>query len=130
MKKGSYIIIKEQPCKVDHVSTSKPGKHGSAKCHVTAINIFTGKKHEEIAPSHATIKTPIVKRKEYQVTFLDGDFINMLDDNNEEKSDLRLPEGELGKKIVELMDADKTVIVTVLSAMGKEAVIDAKAENE
>ena len=26
LKRGSHILIKEQPCKVDHISTSKPGQ--------------------------------------------------------------------------------------------------------
>lgn len=33
------------------VSTSKTGKHGHAKCHFVAIDIFTTKKMEELVPS-------------------------------------------------------------------------------
>jgi len=33
------------------VTTSKTGKHGHAKCHFTATDIFTGKKMEELVPS-------------------------------------------------------------------------------
>jgi len=33
------------------VSTSKTGKHGHAKCHFVALDIFTQKKMEELVPS-------------------------------------------------------------------------------
>jgi len=100
MKKGSHIIIKNRPCKVDHISTSKPGKHGSAKCHIVAIDIFTGKKNEEISPAHATVHHPIVKRKEFALLSIDDGFLSLLDDvTNDTKDDIRVPENEIGEKI-------------------------------
>ena len=39
------------PNQVIDVTTSKTGKHGHAKCHFTATDIFTGKKVEELVPS-------------------------------------------------------------------------------
>ena len=50
IRKGGYIMIKGRPCKVTDVSTSKTGKHGHAKCHFVAADIFTGKKMEVIPP--------------------------------------------------------------------------------
>merc|ERR1711879_46690 len=49
IKKNGYMIIKGRPCKVVDTSTSKTGKHGSAKVHFTAIDIFNGKKYEDLA---------------------------------------------------------------------------------
>ena len=39
------------PAQVVDVSTSKTGKHGHAKCHFVALDIFTGKKLEDLQPS-------------------------------------------------------------------------------
>ena len=49
-----YMCIKDKPCKVSAVSTSKTGKHGHAKCNFTAIDIFTNKKYEDIIPATHT----------------------------------------------------------------------------
>lgn len=51
VRKGGFMVIKGRPTKVIEVTTSKTGKHGHAKCHFTATDIFTGKKMEELVPS-------------------------------------------------------------------------------
>merc|ERR1711982_112232 len=58
IKKNGYMIIKGRPCKVVDTSTSKTGKHGSAKVHFTAIDIFNGKKYEEISPRPTPSRCP------------------------------------------------------------------------
>ena len=66
IRQGGYIMIKGNPCKVSDVSTSKTGKHGHAKCHFVAIDIFSGKKMEDLVPSSHTTMIPFVKKEELQ----------------------------------------------------------------
>merc|ERR1712029_616671 len=88
----SHIMIKGHPCKCVDYSTSKTGKHGHAKAHIVALDIFTGKKYEDLCPTSHNVEVPFVKKMEYQllnaddttgeVSCLDGDV---------PKDDLNLP---------------------------------------
>eukprot|EP00300_Choanocystis_sp_HF-7_P001718 c11380_g1_i2.p2 GENE.c11380_g1_i2~~c11380_g1_i2.p2 ORF type:complete len:126 (-),score=28.10 c11380_g1_i2:352-684(-) len=42
IRKGEHIVIRGCPCRVVEVTVSKTGKHGHAKCAITALDIFTG----------------------------------------------------------------------------------------
>ncbi len=67
LRKGGNVMIKGHPCKIVEMSTSKTGKHGHAKVHMVALNIFTGKKYEDICPSTHNMDVPHVKRTDLQV---------------------------------------------------------------
>ncbi len=67
LRKGGFVLIKNQPCKIVEMSTSKTGKHGHAKVHMVALNIFNSKKVEELCPSTHNMDVPHVKRSDYQV---------------------------------------------------------------
>lgn len=67
LRKNGYVVIKGRPCKIVDMSTSKTGKHGHAKVHLTALDIFTGKKLEDLSPSTHNMEVPNVVRKEYQL---------------------------------------------------------------
>ncbi|CAK9175729.1 unnamed protein product [Ilex paraguariensis] len=95
VRKNGYIVIKGRPCKVVEVSTSKTGKHGHAKCHFVAIDIFNGKKLEDIVPSSHNCDVPHVNRTDYQLIDISEDgFVSLLTENGNTKDDLRLPTDE------------------------------------
>lgn len=68
LRKNGYVMIKGRPCKVMEMSTSKTGKHGHAKVHLVALDIFTQKKYEDLCPSTHNIDVPHVTRQEYTVS--------------------------------------------------------------
>ncbi|KAF3639764.1 Eukaryotic translation initiation factor 5A-2 [Capsicum annuum] len=110
--------------KVVEVSTSKTGKHGHAKCHFVAIDIFTGKKLEDIVPSSHNCDVPHVNRTDYQLIDISEDgFVSLLTDNGNTKDDLRLPTDEsLLTQIKDGFAEGKDLVVSVMSAMGEEQI--------
>lgn len=70
LRKNGHVVIKGRPCKIVDMSTSKTGKHGHAKVHLVAIDIFTGKKLEDLCPSTHNMDVPNVSRREYQLVSL------------------------------------------------------------
>ena len=130
-KKGGYILIKDQPCKIESISTSKPGKHGSAKCHIFARNVFTNKTMEEISPAHGTVKQPITKRDEYAVVDMaDDGYLTLMNDLGEVREDIQVPEGEHKEKIKTFLDRMVSAQVTVFSVMGQEKIEAVKEESQ
>lgn len=67
LRKNGHVVIKGRPCKIVDMSTSKTGKHGHAKVHIVALDIFTGKKLEDLSPSTHNMDVPNVTRREYQL---------------------------------------------------------------
>src|SRR5688572_6989211 len=58
LREGRYVLIDDFPCKIVSIDTSKPGKHGSAKANITAIDIFTGTKRTLQAPVSEKVFVP------------------------------------------------------------------------
>ncbi|EAS33972.3 eukaryotic translation initiation factor 5A [Coccidioides immitis RS] len=128
LRKNGFVVIKNRPCKIVEMSTSKTGKHGHAKVHLVAIDIFTGKKLEDLSPSTHNMEVPHVSRKEYQLIDISEDgFLSLMADDGSTKDDVKLPDGEVGDKINKLFRVeDKDINVVVLTAMGEEVAMDAK----
>lgn len=129
LKKGSHVVIKGFPCKIIEYSTSKTGKHGHAKANIVGVDIFTGRKYEDISPSSHNMMSPVVTRKDFQLIDMDEEgFVTLMDDKNDTRSDLRLDveNDEIHKKAKEDFDEGKDLLLTVLSALDKEKVIAVK----
>lgn len=123
------MMIKGKPCKVLSISVSKTGKHGHAKCNFTAVDIFTGKKLEDMIPSTHGTTVPIVNRADWEIIDIDGDELTLMDEGGNQKTDLNLPTypEKMADEIREAWnDGENTVQVTVQSAVGIEQVIQWK----
>jgi len=126
LRKNGHVVIKGRPCKIVDMSTSKTGKHGHAKVHLVAIDIFTGKKLEDISPSTHNMDVPNVTRNEYSLINIDEGFLSLMTTEGTTKDDVKAPEGELGEKLQTEFDEGKDLLVTIVSAMGEEACISYK----
>ncbi|GAA5885628.1 hypothetical protein JCM3774_001997 [Rhodotorula dairenensis] len=102
------------------MSTSKTGKHGHAKVHLVATDIFTGKKLEDLSPSTHNMDVPNVVRNEYTLMNIDDGFLNLLTADGGEKNDVKVPDNEIGQEIQKAFDDGVDIAVTVTSAMGEE----------
>ena len=102
------------------MSTSKTGKHGHAKVHLVATDIFTERKYEDISPSTHNMDVPNVTRREYQLINIDDGYLNLMSNDGTSKDDVKLPEGELGEQINEAFEEGKDLMVTIVAAMNEE----------
>mmetsp|Transcript_29422 Transcript_29422/g.41671 ORF Transcript_29422/g.41671 Transcript_29422/m.41671 type:complete len:129 (+) Transcript_29422:424-810(+) len=126
------MMIKGKPCKVLSISVSKTGKHGHAKCNFLAVDIFTGKKLEDMVPSTHGTTVPIVNRSEWEIIDIDGDELTLMDEGGNQKTDLNLPTypDTLADEIRDAWNGgENSVMVTVQGAVGIEQVISYKKEN-
>ncbi|ORE09217.1 eukaryotic translation initiation factor 5A [Rhizopus microsporus var. microsporus] len=126
LRKNGHVVIKGRPCKIVDMSTSKTGKHGHAKVHLVGIDIFTGKKLEDISPSTHNMDVPNVVRNEYQLINIDDGFLSLMTQDGATKDDVKLPEGELGEQMERDFEEGKDLIVTVVSSMGEEHALSVK----
>ncbi|KAM9826908.1 eukaryotic translation initiation factor 5A-1-like [Neosynchiropus ocellatus] len=130
LRKNGFVVLRGRPCKIVEMSTSKTGKHGHAKVHLVGIDIFSGKKYEDICPSTHNMDVPNIKRSDFQVIGINDGYLSLLLDNGEVRDDLKIPEGDLGKEIEFRNESGEDFMVTVLNSMEEEAAISIKALNK
>lgn len=122
LRKNGFVVMKNRPCKIVDMSTSKTGKHGSAKVNLVGIDIFTAKKYEEICPSTHNMDVPVVSRAEYSLIDIDDGFLSLMTNNGETKDDVKLGDDEVCQRLKADFEEGKELLVTIVKAMGEEAV--------
>ncbi len=115
LKQGRYVIVDDEPCTIVGMTTSKPGKHGSAKARIDAIGIFDSQKRSVIQPVTAKIYVPIVERKSGQVLSLSNDVMQLMDLETYSTFEMEVP-AELKDRLKVGKD------VTYIESMGRRKI--------
>ncbi|OUM59525.1 hypothetical protein PIROE2DRAFT_67678 [Piromyces sp. E2] len=123
LRKNGFVLLKGRPCKIVDMSTSKTGKHGHAKVNLVGIDIFTGKKYEDMSPSTHNMEVPNVRRTEYTLLDIEDGYLSLMTADGDTKDDIRKPADPLGQEIEDAFEEGKEIVVTVISAMDEEACI-------
>lgn len=115
LDEGRYVMIDDEPCVINSYSTSKPGKHGSAKARVEGRGVFDDQKRSFSQPVDAKVRVPIIERKQGQVVSKTSDtVVQVMDLDTYETFDMEIP----GDMEVEVDDD-----ITFLEGMGQRRVV-------
>lgn len=136
IKKGSYVVMENRPCRVTDIDIVKVGKHGHAKASITGEDIFNEKKYCQVCPASNTKYAPEIKRTEHTIMTVDDEqFISLVDSKGIMKQDLKLPnftehDEVVSNRIKKGIETGKVMIATVLTAMGLEKIEDARESTD
>ncbi|UJR31036.1 hypothetical protein I4U23_018546 [Adineta vaga] len=127
IKKSDFVVLNGRPSKVVEATHSSPGKHGHSKVHMVGIDIFTGRRYEDISPSDRTIQVPKVSKKDYIIVQIDQDgYLTLLDENTcKIRNDMKIKkESDVNCKLLDkYKQSDDQIKVTVLKALGEEQIV-------
>ncbi|MCK5040431.1 MAG: translation initiation factor IF-5A [Candidatus Aenigmarchaeota archaeon] len=79
IKKGTYIMADGAPSIASTNDISRPGKHGHAKCRMTATGIIDNKKRVLIAPGELKFDLVSVDKRSGQVVSINEDITQLMD---------------------------------------------------
>eukprot|EP01089_Gocevia_fonbrunei_P013518 TRINITY_DN3473_c0_g1_i1.p1 TRINITY_DN3473_c0_g1~~TRINITY_DN3473_c0_g1_i1.p1 ORF type:complete len:217 (+),score=51.06 TRINITY_DN3473_c0_g1_i1:103-753(+) len=130
LRKGKFVLLRKtkEPCKIVELNKSKTGKHGGAKIRVVGLNVFNGKKYDDIFLSKSQVEVPVVKKIKYNVVNIKDNIAVLKDptnDKNEKKVKLN-PDIDIHAKILDNYGCGP-VIVTLIEALNEEAVEEVRA---
>jgi len=114
LKKGNYVVIEGEPCKIIDYSSSKPGKHGAAKVRIIATSIFDGKKMQLLTSGDNKADVPMITRQAHQVLSVAGGVAQLMNVENYETLELPVPSGvtlQEGSEVQVMEAMDRKVIM-------------------
>lgn len=93
---------------------------------IVGLDIFTGKKYEDLYPSSKNVEIPEVLKVELEVLGLQNNQLLVKHKDNKPHHPLAIPNDEMGERIRSLVNARANVIVQLQCAMGKEKIVQAR----
>ena len=111
LKVGGYVIFEGMACKISSIQTSRPGKPGHAKCRIEAVGLVDRRKIIKVIPGHDNVEVPIIEKKTAQILSVSGDSANVMDMENYETFDIKIPQEFKGQ----VVEGAKILYWTIMS---------------
>ena len=78
LKVGRFCVVDNEAYKILSISTSKPGKHGSAKARIELVSLFSSKKISHVGSVTDSINVPMIEKGKAIVSHIDGDEVHAM----------------------------------------------------
>jgi len=78
LKVGRFCVVDDEAYKILSISTSKPGKHGSAKARIELVSLFSSKKISHVGSVTDSIHVPMIEKGKAMVTHIDGEEVHAM----------------------------------------------------
>lgn len=115
LKPGRYVLIDDEPCRIQNITTSKPGKHGAAKAKIEATSIFTDQKKTMMAPVTEKVFVPMIDKRNAQVVAVMGEQVQLMDMETYDTFEMAIPDEFKGQ-----LQAGSEI--SYLEAMGRKMI--------
>ncbi|MDE0857877.1 MAG: translation initiation factor IF-5A [Candidatus Poseidoniaceae archaeon] len=93
LKVGRFCVVDNEAYKILSISTSKPGKHGSAKARIELMSLFSAKKMSHVGSVTDSIHVPMIEKGKAMVTHIDGEEVHAMNMKDHSMMILPLEEG-------------------------------------
>jgi len=114
LKVGRYCCVDDKAYKINSISKSKPGKHGSAKARLELVDIFTGQKISHVGSVTDSINVPLIEKGTAMVTHIDGSEVHAMNMRDHSMMILPLEDG---------LDVDGGTEIMWMEALGLYKII-------